>query len=478
MKLNFFVSLSLACIAACLFSTSAIAQETRSFDAASQNIDQRLQDALDEYAAVTRQITEEKVPVSTRIRTLETKLAELTKLRDQLKRATDASAADVDRKQRTVDQLANSNEFLTDQLTQFVNEFSSRLDFSEANTYADLVDAALNATESETLNFAEVRERQLAVVDAALDRMLNLIGGDRYPGTALGQVDNAVEASGTFISVGPQVFFSSEDGSLVGLVEPGRQGPAPSVAVLPSGLTDGIAQLASTGEGSLPLDSTLGSALKKEQASKTLGQYIEDGGVIGYVIIALGSLALLITAFKVFEISKFSTPSSRDVEEVLKQIEKGDQKAAMDRAAKARGAGREILEEGVTHSDKKRSLVEELLFESILRARPYLERFLPFLAITAAASPLLGLLGTVVGMIKTFQLITIFGTGDARSLSSGISEALITTALGLIVAIPVLILHGLLARMAKRKVGLLEQGAVSFVNGLTTLRHTKGETQE
>ena len=87
------------------------------------------------------------------------------------------------------------------------------------------------------------------------------------------------------------------------------------------------------------------------------------------------------------------------------------------------------------------------------------------MALTAAAAPLLGLLGTVTGMIKTFNLITIFGTGDAKSLSSGISEALVTTELGLIVAIPSLILHGLLSRMAKQKIGDLEQTAVSFMNG-------------
>ena len=73
-------------------------------------------------------------------------------------------------------------------------------------------------------------------------------------------------------------------------------------------------------------------------------------------------------------------------------------------------------------------------------------------------------------MIKTFQLITVFGTGDAKSLSSGISEALVTTALGLIVAIPTLILHGALSRMAKRKIGLLEQLSVAFVNGLESIR--------
>jgi biopolymer transport protein ExbB len=82
----------------------------------------------------------------------------------------------------------------------------------------------------------------------------------------------------------------------------------------------------------------------------------------------------------------------------------------------------------------------------------------------------MGLLGTVIGMIRTFHLITVFGTGDAKSLSSGISEALITTALGLIVAIPTLILHGALSRMAKRKLGILEELSVAFVNGVTAIR--------
>lgn len=95
------------------------------------------------------------------------------------------------------------------------------------------------------------------------------------------------------------------------------------------------------------------------------------------------------------------------------------------------------------------------------------------MAITAAAAPLLGLLGTVTGMIKTFNLITIFGTGDAKSLSSGISEALVTTELGLIVAIPALILHGILSRMAKEKLGTLEQTALSFINGVVATRTGK-----
>ena len=92
------------------------------------------------------------------------------------------------------------------------------------------------------------------------------------------------------------------------------------------------------------------------------------------------------------------------------------------------------------------------------------------MAVTAAAAPLMGLLGTVTGMINTFSLITIFGTGDAKSLSSGISEALVTTELGLIVAIPSLIFHALLLRMAKEKVGDLDNASVSFINGISNLK--------
>ena len=91
---------------------------------------------------------------------------------------------------------------------------------------------------------------------------------------------------------------------------------------------------------------------------------------------------------------------------------------------------------------------------------------LPLIQVTAATAPLLGLLGTVTGMIKTFRLITVFGTGDAKSLSTGISEALITTEFGLIVAIPAIILGAILSRKAKSVVASMEQTAVSFVNGV------------
>ena len=217
---------------------------------------------------------------------------------------------------------------------------------------------------------------------------------------------------------------------------------------------------------------TLGKALKIEEGNDTLFEHLAKGGSVGIVIISLGIACLIIGGFKAYEITNFKTPSRKNVQNVIQSIESGNEEKALSQAKTIEGAAGDLLVTAVDNYKVKSTNLEEILFEKILSAQPTLERFLPFMALTAAAAPLLGLLGTVTGMIKTFTLITIFGTGDAKSLSSGISEALVTTELGLIVAIPSLILHGLLSRMAKQKIGDLEQISVSFINGITGIKNS------
>jgi biopolymer transport protein ExbB len=226
------------------------------------------------------------------------------------------------------------------------------------------------------------------------------------------------------------------------------------------------------GEGTIPLDVTLGKALKIVEGNDTLFEHLAKGGSVGVVIISLGLVCLIIGGFKAYEITNFKTPSRKNVQKVIQSIESGNADEALSQASTLEGAGGDLLVSAVENHKIKSTNLEEILFEKILSAQPTLERFLPFMALTAAAAPLLGLLGTVTGMIKTFTLITIFGTGDAKSLSSGISEALVTTELGLVVAIPSLILHGLLSRMAKQKIGDLEQISVSFINGITGIKNS------
>ncbi|MDB4796762.1 MotA/TolQ/ExbB proton channel family protein, partial [bacterium] len=126
-----------------------------------------------------------------------------------------------------------------------------------------------------------------------------------------------------------------------------------------------------------------------------------------------------------------------------------------------------LLLVGIDHAEESIELVEEVLYESMLSVQPKLERFLNVIAVTAATAPLLGLLGTVTGIIKTFKLMQVFGAGDPKPLMAGISEALITTELGLILAIPSLLLHALLSRKVAAVLSRLEKLSVAFVNGLS-----------
>jgi biopolymer transport protein ExbB len=103
------------------------------------------------------------------------------------------------------------------------------------------------------------------------------------------------------------------------------------------------------------------------------------------------------------------------------------------------------------------------LDEAILKETPALERGIMLLKVLSVVAPLLGLLGTVTGMIKTFQAITLFGTGDPKLMAGGISEALVTTVLGLVTAIPLLLLHSVVSTRSKNLVQVLDEQSVGLV---------------
>jgi biopolymer transport protein ExbB len=123
-----------------------------------------------------------------------------------------------------------------------------------------------------------------------------------------------------------------------------------------------------------------------------------------------------------------------------------------------KGPQRDIIEIVLANDDAEER--DDLLFALLIEEKSRLERFLGAIAVTATVSPLLGLLGTVSGMISTFNMMTLFGAGDPSIVSGGISEALITTELGLVVAIPALIMHALLTRKANSYIESLESSAI------------------
>jgi len=155
------------------------------------------------------------------------------------------------------------------------------------------------------------------------------------------------------------------------------------------------------------------------------------------------------------------TPSA--IRDCLAKVASG-QRLEAEKAVKAlKPAVRELYTVGLQFTASPKEVLEEHLQSVLLRQRLHFERRLSLLSVIATAAPLMGLLGTVVGMVKTFALITVFGTGNAGKLASGISEVLIATELGLVVAIPTLIAHGFLAHRIQRNLSLLEKNALDFV---------------
>jgi biopolymer transport protein ExbB len=142
----------------------------------------------------------------------------------------------------------------------------------------------------------------------------------------------------------------------------------------------------------------------------------------------------------------------------------GGVESALEFLKNKRGSTARVLKATVRNLDRDREHIEDIVAESILHESSRLDKFGSAILVIAAVSPLLGLLGTVTGMIATFDIITEFGTGDPKLLSGGISIALVTTELGLIVAIPILMVGNLLSGWAEKVKDSMEHSALHLIN--------------
>ncbi len=197
-----------------------------------------------------------------------------------------------------------------------------------------------------------------------------------------------------------------------------------------------------------PVDPSRGAILTTLVQAPTLIERIGQGGWIAYLILALGLAGLLLAAERIVSLM-------RVVGSVRRQ--KGEHEPSA-----ANPLGR-VLEASREHGGADVESLELSLHDAVIREMPPLERGLGALKVVAAIAPLLGLLGTVVGMIETFQAITLFGTGDPRTMAGGISQALVTTALGLMVAVPLLLLHTFAAARSREIRQILEEQSAGIV---------------
>lgn len=198
------------------------------------------------------------------------------------------------------------------------------------------------------------------------------------------------------------------------------------------------------------VDPSRGGLLDLLQRHPTFMDRVHQGGLVGYVIMLLGVLGLLLAVWRMTELQLV-------VGSIRKQMRN------LSSPASSNPLGRVL---GVLGPDPKVSDLETLelkLDEAVMQEVPKLERGQGLLKLIAAVAPLLGLLGTVTGMIITFQAITQSGGGDSRLMADGISQALVTTVQGLVVAVPMLFLHSIVVARSKGVIQLLEQQCVGLL---------------
>jgi biopolymer transport protein ExbB len=197
---------------------------------------------------------------------------------------------------------------------------------------------------------------------------------------------------------------------------------------------------------------------------KTIGDTLKAGGAIGYIILALGGIGLLLLAVRALFLSGAGTNVKEITDIVTHKLESGDSESAYESIKDFKGSTARVIRATLRNIKRDREHIEDIVMENILNESSALDRFGNFILVIAAVAPLLGLLGTVTGMIATFDIITVHGTGDPKLLSGGISEALVTTMLGLVVAIPLLLLGNLLSGWANSIKDSMEQSALKVVN--------------
>ena len=193
-------------------------------------------------------------------------------------------------------------------------------------------------------------------------------------------------------------------------------------------------------------------------------EFITQGGIVMYVLVGLSILALTIIFERAWSLRRSVVFPSKTVADIEKSVRSGDTETALTLCKASNTSIGRILWVALHSRGTKRALLKETLEEIGRQEVAYLERFINVLGVIAAISPLLGLLGTVIGMIEVFRVISIEGVGKADVLAGGISTALNTTAAGLSVAIPAMVAFRFFESRVNQFIVEIEEKALHFVD--------------
>ncbi|MEM9159471.1 MAG: MotA/TolQ/ExbB proton channel family protein [Verrucomicrobiota bacterium] len=445
------------------FAALAATANAASLEEVNAQAEKDLRDSLVRLSEVRGEMADKRIPIMREINALRQETRELQREVERAQRLQDSRSVGLDALEDRTHAIREENDYIGGLMTEFFQSLRAQMTASEAQRYEARVDAVRTAMDTPDLSTPDLFAKQIDGVALGIERLDDRLGGSKFQGEAI--APSGTLEKGTFLEIGPVSLFASSDSATAGYID--RHGvDTPKVVSVNETLDLMAANVAQGGSGELMMDVTLGDALAIEGAKETIWQHIEKGGIWVMPILFFAGVSTILAIFKVISIYRIRVPDLSSLSSIIALVKEGDKEGAEKTAAALPWKFGNMISSAVKFADKDKELVEEVMYEKMLEAQPKIDRFLSIIAVTAAVAPLLGLLGTVTGMINTFKLITLFGTGDARSLSGGISEALITTEFGLIVAIPALVAHSLLTRKAQSIMAHMEKMSVAFLNGL------------
>ncbi len=296
-------------------------------------------------------------------------------------------------------------------------------------------------------------------LEAGVDRLEKMLGGTIIE--AEGISEEGLVKPGKLAMVGPAMWFQADDDSFSGDVILSQASRSAQVVESDS---NNVASLLSGDEVVASVDLTGGKARALANIDESPLDLLRKGGSWVWPIIAVALIALVCALMKFIQLSKIEKLPNGWMQGVLENLRNGNSADAITSCGTMSHPIGEVMEDALTGYDKGADVVEEIVYEKMIGVQSKLQKWLPFIAVTAAIAPLLGLLGTVSGMISTFNVITVAGTGDPKPLAGGISEALVTTMFGLVVAIPALVLHAMLSRRSQGIIQTTEKLGLTIVN--------------
>lgn len=425
------------------------------------NARQDLQDATRRLAEIRKQIEDQKIPIAQKVASQERGAAEKRKELDRRLRLRDNRDASLLQLKEEVLQNEGELESSLRLLKDYARSWRQATPPSEQFLWSDSMAEILRKDDQ---GLQASMEAYLQILQLSIRTSKEQAGGMAFKGNAIVPPEGMRE-EGTFWSLGPVTFFSGIEGS-AGFLEKSFQSepfssldlsadsikkPEPSRLLKASDTTSALIQSALSAPPesmtSIPLDPSLGKAFVMEGGELTVFEELQKGGIWIYPILFFAAVSILIAIFKAFQILGISTPYGP---------------AKLDGSFS--GPFELLRKTAHSYKGKTPEILEEILYEQIIDFQVRLEKALPLIAVTAATAPLLGLLGTVTGMIDVFRQITNFANPENSELARGISEALVTTKFGLITAIPALIAHALLSRRVQGMISKLEGFAARLVH--------------